>query len=318
MPEILCTVGPLQLTRYGVCCALAMLAGLLAISCRMRRQHYGYAVWIRLSACLIPMVLLFSRLFFVVTDYIAALAESSKYLNTWGNPFLGLRFWDGGYSMTGAIIGAGLSALIAAKWCGVSRHRLSDAVSVGIPAAILVERLAEIGTGLGEGRPLPEGFEGVALIRDASLMTPVCIYEALTAALILAALLAFARRQKIAGDQFYLLLVLYGLTQVLMESLRDDGHMVAHFLRIQQVGAILFVLWAMLRWTLKLKNDGPVKAAAWTVTLICIGVAVVAEFGVDRWGNRALAYGLLTGSLLLIAVAVLTLRRLVISSQEVS
>ena len=40
----------------------------------------------------------------------------------------------------------------------------------------------------------------------------------------------------------------------------------------------------------------------WVITLACIGVIILAEFGVDRWGNQLLAYGVMTACLAVIAV----------------
>jgi heme A synthase len=66
---------------------------------------------------------------------------------------------------------------------------------------------------------------------------------------LLALCLFFGRRQKRRarpGDVGMIVYALFGASQILLESLRDDGHMVAGFIRVQQVGYALMPVLALI------------------------------------------------------------------------
>jgi phosphatidylglycerol:prolipoprotein diacylglycerol transferase len=298
------------LTRYGLGCALAMVAGLALCFPRVIRKKLGYETFIRLAVCVIPLAWLMARVFYVAADLIVAPIESSFYVNTIGSLTAALYFWDGGYSLMGALVGAILGAVIAEKWTGAGKGQLRDALALGLPAAILVERLCERGTGLGLGRTVDWAWLAQAPWCprvEGEPVYPVYLLEAASALVLLAvmAILSLGRKQRRGGDLLRIFLFVFGLSQVLLESFRQDGHMVKHFVHISQVIAILLALAAMVRWSLETLSHVGHKAAVtvgWVITLACIGVIIWAEFGVDRWGNQLLAYGVMAACLAVIAV----------------
>ena len=201
--------------------------------------------------------------------------------------------------------GAALGALPAAKWTGKADGEAQGALAFGLPVGILVERLMEHGTGLGLGRYVSSpaliatGFFPEA---GGDFVHPVYLYEA-AAAVILLAVTAFLSRRKERSGSWLLqtFLVLFGLTQVLLESLRADGHMLEHFVHLQQVYAILLAAGGILGWTVRGRERKTwQKLAGWAGILAAAGVGIWAEFGVDRWGNPLLAYGLMTASMIVI------------------
>lgn len=296
----------LAFTPYGIRVALALLLGIVVAALYMNhKRHPSLHVLLTFGVAVVPCTFLVSRLFFI-------LANSTYYLTTLSKPSLALRFWDGGYAMTGAFAGACLGAVLAAKAVHLSPRLMLDAVGLGFPAAAVAARLAEIGTGLGEGRevtcwipPLaPEGYDGY--------LHPVFLYEALAALVIFLLLLALSRSHHQLpheGDLLLMSLLLYGICEIFLESLKDDGHMVVHFVRIQQVLALLMVLITMVIWARRVSNRKTVVLST-CLTLICIGLAVFSEFGVDRWGNRLLAYGLMLSCLLIMLLTALHLYHL--------
>ena len=294
-------------TSYGILVTLSLLAGLIAGAVYLYRAR-AFAPHVLLTFCvlLVPCVWFFSRLFFV-------LANCTYYLTTLSNPALALRFWDGGYSMTGAFAGACVGAWLTARIRGLSVPLTLDAVGIGFPFAVIFARLSEYGTGLGEGRPITGGWIPplASEIYDGYLH-PVFLYEAVAALLIFLTLLLVARSHHghpHEGDLFLLCMTMYGLTQSFLESLRDDGHMVVHFVRIQQVLAILMALISLFVWCRRSRRYRKDIWIVSVVTVLSIGLAVLSEFGVDRWGNRALAYGLMLGCLLAILICSLHMYR---------
>lgn len=287
------------LTRYGLLCAFALL-GVFAVALGWcGRQRVGYGAFIRMAALGVPLAWLLGRITYVAASYNYYLVELEA-------PALALRFWDGGYSMLGVFAGLTLAAWMAEKTAKVPRGSLLDALALGLPLGLMVERLAEGGTGLGEGLAVPEGWPAILTAQtDYGALHAVYLYEAVTAAVIFAALLAWSLlcRKRQNGDMMLLFMLLFGCTQVLLESLRDDAHMEVHMgVHVQQVMCAVLVVIALAVWTRRAHRLG--ACPRWWAALcalagaLLVTLAVVAEFGVDRWDSKAAAYGLMAACLL--------------------
>ena len=304
----------LPVSRFGLGCALAALAALIPASVRIMRKKGSYETAAAMSVCALAGAWLLARLLFVGLDFLQAIFETSIYIDEYEMPSAALRFWEGGYCMSGAVLGALLGAGLAAKLTHAPAGLLTDSLALFLPLGIAAERLFEPGTGLGEGRLVYSDWmleHGVWMEGLNGQVYPVYAFEAVMTLLVFLAVLLIRRKEKTAvpGEGVRLFLLLYGLTQVLMESLRDDSFMVMHFVRQQQVAAILFAAAGMLIWTCRIRGEAVKKIACWALTAACVGAAIVAEFGVDRWGKPFLAYGMLIGSLVLIGAAAFTLRK---------
>ncbi len=306
--SVLMMLSGQPLTRFGLCCAIALLTGLLVSGLWMRRKGMGYGTWIRLCLCVTVGCFVTARLFYALADWIMILLEGIFDLNTGRDPLAGFRFWEGGYSLIGGIVGALLGAMAAERWTGVGKGSLRDALAFGIPAAVIVERLSEQGTGIGLGRYVTSSWlisTGLCPELYGDYVHPVYLYEAAAALILLTVVLVLSRKERPAGRLQEIFLLLFGLSQVILESLRADGHMVEHFVHIQQVYAIILAVWTIFRWCLRGKKtpgEGWKTALGWIVIFAAVGVAIWAEFGVDRWGNQLLAYGVMGLSMLVIGL----------------
>ena len=315
MDQTVLTLFGLPVTGFGLGCMLAMACGLAAALPRVLRLGLGWSGFIRLCVCVIPLAWFCSRALYVLSDLAVGVIESSYYINTLGNPLPALYFWKGGYSVSGAMLGALLGAKLAEKWLRTESGALRDCLCVALPVAILVERLCEAGTGLGLGRPVAWDWlakTGLCPKVEGEAVYPIFVFEALfcIALIILMEELGQRKVRRAGGDLTRIFLVVYGLGQVLFESFRQDGHMVKHFVHVQQIVAIVFAVAVLLRWSIRLArhaqmNRKPVMLVmVWVLIAAGIGTAIAAEFGVDRWGNRAGAYGLMAACLALIAAQI--------------
>ncbi len=292
MSDTLFLFGSVPLTGFGCMMGLALLAVLLCAApvARLRRMHYG--AFIRLVVVCIPMGWLVSRLVYV-------LANCTYYLTTLSNPVLALRFWDGGYSVSGAMLGLWLGAVVAAKWAHTDTADMLDAISYGMPLGLVIERLSESGTGMGLGRAISYDWLTFLGIDDGmgDLVHPVYHYEAVVAAVLFAVLtvMLLRRRDRLPkGDLTLVFMSLYGATQALLESLRNDGHMVVHFVRIQQCLFLIFALVAFGIYLHRCVGKGCMKKSqqllCWLIAIVCVGVCAVMEFWVDRGTLKWLYY----------------------------
>ncbi len=296
MSDTLLFIGDTPVTHFGMMMGLALLAILLGAAPVARMRRMSYSAFIRMAVVCIPMSWLMSRLMYV-------LANCTYYITTLSNPVLALRFWDGGYSVAGAILGLWLGALLASKWAHVDTADMLDAVSYGIPLGLLVERLSESGTGMGLGRAITYECLNFLGIDDGmgDLVHPVYRYEAVVAVIIFLALtvLLLRRRDRLPkGDLTLVLMSLMGTTQTVLESLRNDGHMVVHFVRIQQV---IFLVLAVIAFGVYLRRavqkgcfQKKTQWILWLVTILCVAVGVYMEFRVDRGSLKWLYYTAMT------------------------
>ena len=310
MDQTLLTILGIPVTGFGAACALAMLWCLVGAALWCRQTGTGYGPFIRLTVLALPMAWLCSRLFFV-------LANCTYYLTTLSNPALALRFWDGGYSVTGALAGLLLAALLAEKWTKLPRGRLLDAVGYGAPLGLMLLCLMERGTGLGLGRSVSGALSFLGISDGmGDLVHPVYLYQAAAAgALCILLTVWMCRRgwEVPSGDLCLTSLTLLGCAQVILESLRNDGHMVVHFVRIQQVAYLLMVLAALLICSRRLAKRGGMKKSRqlvlWLFALLLVGVGVVMEFRVDRGSLKLLYYSVMALCMALLGAMTLICRR---------
>ena len=321
--KILFSIGEAPVTLFSVMTCLALLA-LWAVSLVYLRKEKGLAGAAPLLLLLTGVgALLFSRLVFV-------LANAAYYIDELNGYWLpALYFWDGGYSMIGYILGVAFGAELTSRLTHVRHAALMNAVGLGLPASVTVLRLGEFiadtaeSGDIGEGKYLEGGWVddllgrlGLLMQADGDKVYPACLAEMAVTLIIFIALLIWVLRTGSREDMDVLLtfLLLYGAEQIILEQLRDDGHLVFHFVHIQQVLALGLVLLAMGTWTTygARKHLNPNKLMIlWGVVLILIGLAVWACFGVDRWANKLLAWTLLIVPTLLIAAGGLKLRSVV-------
>lgn len=267
----------LTIHAYGLCAAVAALIVLAGMSRSLSAKTAGL-----FTSLGIVLGILGARLLYCVCNL-------STFTETFENPWLMLRFFDGGLSMPGLIAGLLAAAAITAKAESISFARLMDVLALPLGLAIAALRFGEQFTDLGVGKAVTEGFAtahfpwlfqvsrmGVAM----EYRLHVWAYEAIAAVILFAAtLLARRSLKKREGHTALFFFALYGSTQILLESMRDDGHMLLIFLRVGQLGAALMPIIAcgILAKRVCLRR----KVVAWLTVLLCTIGVVLLEFSLD-------------------------------------
>ena len=189
----------------------------------------------------------------------------------------------GGYSMMGALLGASMGAILAAWITRQSASRLLDILAPCLMLFVACERLGEgyAEELFGISRALqPDSFLArsfLAVQEGDSSYLAIYLLESLTALVLALALARDLLKKSRAGDTYLLFLLLFGGTQVLFESLRDEGHMISRlnsFVKVQQVIAILMVLAAVIVLCRRRRVPGK-EVAVWTLPslALCGGLA---------------------------------------------
>lgn len=296
-------------TRFGIMCALALLETLLIAGVWGRSRGIGYGIWIRLCALGIPLAWFCSRLTY-------CLANIPYYFFSVENPALMLRFYDGGFSLFGAMGGLLLAAFLTARWQKIGPTVLLDGLAVGALPGIITARLAQDGTGIGWGDAIESEWL-MPLGVTENYWHPVYLYEALAAVVLLIVLIVWIVRSRgriAGGDLLLVFLTLYGCVQVVMESLASDGHMVVHhFVHINQIIAIVLPVAALAFWSVRWFKKGAKKSqliVAWLVVAACIGIGIRQEFAVDHpTFPLVVEYGIMAAAMAVVAGIALTVRK---------
>jgi len=224
----------------------------------------------------------------------------NDFVYNYENPMLALRFFDGGLSMVGLVAGLLLAAVLTAKLVKVHIAQVMDALAVPFGLMMAALRLGEQFTELGVGAAVDESFmtahfPWLFLESRMGVMVEyrlnVWLYEAIAAVVICAvAFLCWRRLKNHAGDTALVVFSLYGASQILLESMRDDGHMLIVFLRVGQLGAFLLPAVCAGILSRRVKNKKLVTAA-WIVVVICVAAVAALEFSLDgrlTFGNPTL------------------------------
>ena len=284
----------------GITAAAAICLMFLGWYCH-RKQLAGNTASVT-AVLVLPLGLLGARLF-----YCAVKIRYFVYGSIGGAASM-LWLWQGGYSLWGALGGAVLAGVIAAR---VTRQKISavlDALAPSLALFVALERCLEyLDSNLGFSYEVTaEAFQRFpfAMFNENwyAWMFALCAVEALIALAIFVVLLL---KRRGAGDTVRLFFVLYGASQILMESLRRDDTPKWLFVRVYQLTAAILltvlIIAAVVRW--KMKKDER-RISGWRIAAYCAGFAVLVgmivllEFAVDGKILQALVpwqtYGIMT------------------------
>lgn len=205
----------------------------------------------------------------------------------------------GGFSMFGALAGAVLGALWAARIDRVDALEWLDQLAPALLLFVFAARLGEGGTALGISRPLVTGvlddtFLAYRDAYDAYLRT--YLLESFGALVLFLFSLRIARRVKRSGGVFLWTALMFGISQNLFESLRYDGHLRFSFIGLQQLLAVTLFSVALISLAMQLirrKDHRGLGIAALAILPLLLAAILGLEFMVDRSSiSKWLIYGL--------------------------
>lgn len=205
-----------------------------------------------------------------------------------GTNMFPLQFWQGGYTMYGALLGAVLGGVLAALMMGVKIPLALDTMIPGMLIVLAAGRMAEAFT-----------LQGMANIRAAEALSmlpfatvdewggmelAVYPYEALTAfaALLICALLMLLRNP--AGRAAETGLAIVSAYQLLFESLRGDEQIKFGFVCLNMIlAAAVLVFIIVTRIVRRVRRRG---WNAWQIVRVVLllagaGIVIAVEFALD-------------------------------------
>ena len=241
----------------------------------------------------------------------------------------------GGYALMGVFLGCFLAAGLTRIVC---LHRnlpeMLDAMSIAGCAGIAVGRLSSLFNASDRGQvlvnfrslplayPVSNAVSGAVEYRLATF----ALQSMVALALFLGLTVFYCKGQKRGklkdGDTCLVFLLLYGASQVVLDSTRYDSLFFRSngFVSVVQVlGALALVLAVILfsRRMVKARGFRAWQILLWLLIAIAIAGAGYMEYYVQRWGSKALfAYSVMSACLLFVICLTLSIRRLAVTLER--
>ena len=241
----------------------------------------------------------------------------------------------GGYALMGVFLGCFLAAGLTRIVC---LHRnlpeMLDAMSIAGCAGIAVGRLSSLFNASDRGQvlvnfrslplayPVSNAVSGAVEYRLATF----ALQSMVALALFLGLTVLYCKGQKRGklkdGDTCLVFLLLYGASQVVLDSTRYDSLFFRSngFVSVVQVlGALALVLAVILfsRRMVKARGFQAWQILLWLLIAIAIAGAGYMEYYVQRWGSKALfAYSVMSACLLFVICLTLFIRRLAVTVER--
>lgn len=301
---ILMTVGPFTVTAFGLCVVLGALAGIV-LAAALGKKNPGVNATLSLGLATMLGAVLGGRIAYCLTmlDFILVDLGGAGFIP---------QLWQGGYTLYGAVLGGGAGAFLYAKAARKPVGRMLDLAAVGGAVALMAERIGEKFTSQGLGEYIWEDawcrfpFAVQSVYEDWQI--PVFFYEAL-AALVICVVLCLMVNRKAEGRAAETFIILLGVTQVILESLREDEFIRFGFVRFSQLAAAITMAAVMF-----LRLGRMVKAGGWRpwqilrLVLFLLGIVgiILIEFALDKSSiDNVVLYFVMAGTLAVMAVAML-------------
>ncbi len=297
--------------RLGLCAACGVLALFAAMVWLGQKRHLSLHTVSLFAVLGMVLGIACARLLY-------CLVNLSDFTDTYENLWLTLRFFDGGLSLYGLLLGLLLAACLTAALTHEKVSQLLDVLCVPMGLLFCALFLGQQDTGLGIGTLVEEGaatknFPWLFLCERMGVNVEyrmlVYLYQAAVSLMIALMMIpVYLHRQKAAtyrsGEAALVTLALFGAAMTVLESLRDDGHMLIIFLRIGQVVsallAVVCVIVLCCRYRKLLGKSSVLTVLPWVTILLFVAGVVMLEFALD---GRLAAIEATTGQLYLVMTA---------------
>ena len=260
---------PIQFSTFGLYLGIGAVVAILLLLWLTRKQTSLRPALLWTAALAVPFGLIGARLVY-------CLVNISFYLHAISAPEAMLKIWEGGLSLGGALVFIVLAGVIGAKISKAPIGHVLDAMAAPMIWMVVAVAIAVQTITMGFGPEINGNFMAVAVNGAQRLNTAELVMPVMWLILIAAELLA--GKNTPAGQRFALYAFLYGSVLILMESLREDGHMVWGFVHAEMFFDLVFALAALL-YLAKTKKR---ILLALLVTAMLAGAVVGLEFALDR------------------------------------
>ena len=267
---------------YALAVAVSALLGFCAVMIAARRKGLRSSTGPMFFVLALVLGIFLARLFYCLARFEYVFYEM-------GFSYL-FAFDQFGYTLVGAMTGCLLAGLLTAR---VTHQRAAAVLDAAVPGGALTLALARLAEGLTQ--------QGIgALVENERLQFfPLSVQTAYGDWVYAVYMLEFAaalaltvitwrflmKKDHPSGNITYLFLLLFGASQVLLESLRQDEYLRWGFVRVVQLFSMGLLLAGALYFLTKSHKDGGKRLfilARGACILLGIGVCIAVEFALDK------------------------------------
>ncbi len=252
-------LGPVTVHWFGICIALAFLAGLWTAT---RRAPLAGIAGEQIADLVVPWLLLGSVLGARVL-YVATYWRESFAGQPWSEIFMIQR---GGLVYYGGLIGASLAVILFARWKKIPLWKLADVLTPSVALGSMFGRLGCLMNGCCHGRPCNLPW-AIRFPEDHSTqglpVHPTQLYDAFLNLALYLGLAWLYRRRKFDGQVFATYLFGYAVTRSIVEAFRGDyteGHLHGGFTPAHLVSGASLAAGIVLFFVLRARRPSPAPA----------------------------------------------------------
>ncbi|MDP8259210.1 MAG: prolipoprotein diacylglyceryl transferase, partial [Candidatus Aadella gelida] len=224
MHRILFEIGPITIYSYGFFLAVAFIVSSLLILKDTRQQSLDTGKMMDCVGIILLSGILGGRLLFVGINWKEYVAE----------PLRIFMFHEGGLAFQGALVGAILGGIVAAKVKKMPFWKSADIIAPYIALGQAIGRIGCFFNGCCYGKVADTGIR-IVFPHQAVARMPAQLYSSFMLFLVFVALLLVKKRKRFDGYVFSAYLVLYGSMRFIVDFFRADNPEIFFSLKLSQI-----------------------------------------------------------------------------------
>lgn len=215
MRPILFNFFGINIYGYGTMIAIGILAAILLLSYRSKKQGYDEDSIMNMAIIAIICGVIGGKLLYIITDIKNIIADPSL-----------LKDFGSGFVIFGAIIAGAIGVYVYSRR---KQWKLLKILDLVIPSVALAQGFGRIGCflagccyGRATASPFGVRFRENSLAPTDACLLPTQIYSSIFDFALAAFLLWYSKKEKSEGRVFSMYLILYSIGRFAVEFLRDD------------------------------------------------------------------------------------------------
>ena len=243
--SIAVNIGIISIYWYAIFIVSAFAIAILFLKKDDGKYKIKFEDIMELFLILIPMSIVFARLYFVIFKF-------DYYIN---NPVEILDIRNGGLAIYGGIIGAIITILV---FCKIKKINFLDVLDYIVPYLALGQAIGRWGNFFnGEAHgSITSNILRMGIVENGTYIEvhPTFFYESICNLVIFLILYFMRNKRQYRGQLTYIYLTLYGLIRAIIEGLRTDSLMLGSFRISQVISILLFMVFGSILIYKKVKG----------------------------------------------------------------
>lgn len=238
-------IGPFAVHWYGIIIGLGIALALYFAMREGARHKLDKETFPDLLIWAIPISIICARIYYVIFQW--------DYYSQ--NPGDIIKIWEGGIAIHGALIGAVATAIVFARFKGISFWKIAD---IAAPSIILGQAIGRWGNFMNQeayggevSRAFLENMQLPQFIIDQMYIEgayhhPTFLYESIWNMIGFILLILLRKVNLRRGELFLSYVIYYSIGRFFIEGMRTDSLMLTDSLRIAQIISLVLIVAAVI------------------------------------------------------------------------